>query len=279
VAVGEQREERRKCRDAWAAWWKANADRIDPGRMTARPGLGRTLICNYHGNRLFEIGRDGKELWSMTSVGGPVDAVVLPGQRVLVAEYGADRVTERDFRGNVLWQKPIQRPVNVQRLPNGHTFIATHTGSVLEVDRDAREIYAIHNIPGNVQAAYRSPRGDIFCTTQTGQCRLLDRTGKQLRSFPAGQDNTRAGGLVLLPGGHLLIALHDAGKVAEFDGEGRTVRQWDAPAVVTATPLPNGHLLVTTDREPAVRELDRAGKVVWEHRALDNVWFYRARRR
>jgi HEAT repeat protein len=279
VSAGEKAEERKKYRDGWAAWWKANGDRIDLGRLSNPPLLGYTLISDYQGNRIFEIGRDGKERWAIATVGGPVDAVVLPGQHILIAEYSANRVTERDFKGNILWQKAVELPVNAQRLPNGNTFIATHRGSVLEVDRTGKEIYAINHIPGNVQAGYRTPRGLIFCTTQNGQCLLLDAAGKQLKSFASGHDNTRAGALVLLPGGRLLVAQHDAGKVVEFDGAGNRMRQWDAPAVVTATPLPNGHLLVTSDREACVRELDGAGKVVWQHKGDGNGWFYRARRR
>jgi HEAT repeat protein len=279
VSAGDKPEERTKCRDAWAAWWKANGNRIEVARLSHPPLLGCTLICDYQGDRLFEIGRDGKERWSIASVGGPVDGVVLPGRRVLVAEYGADRVTERDFKGNILWEKRIQRPVNVQRLPSGHTFIATHRGMVLEVDRAGKEVYTIASIPGNVQAAYRTPRGLLFCTTQNGQCLLHDATGKPLRSFAAGQDNTRAGGVVVLSGGRILVAQHDAGKVVEFDDAGKRLRDWDAPAVVTVSPLANGHLLVTSDREPCVRELDRAGKVVWTHQGGGNGWFYRARRR
>src|SRR6185312_13821844 len=97
VSAGAKLEEKKKCRDAWAGWWKVNAERVDLTRLTTRIWYGYTLICDLNGNRVYEIDRSGKERWTVTGTGGPVDACVLPGNHVLIAEYGADRVTERDF--------------------------------------------------------------------------------------------------------------------------------------------------------------------------------------
>jgi hypothetical protein len=278
VPAGEKPEERKKYRDAWAAWWKANGERIDLGRLTERPLQGYTLICDRENNRIFEIGRDGKERWAIEQVDIPFDAVVLPGQRVLIAEYGANRVTERDFQGKILWSKQVGHPVNVQRLPNGNTFIATFQGPILEVDRAGKDIYTIDKVPGMALAAQRSPRG-IICTTMDGRCLLLDTTGKQLRSFPTGTKTHDVGGLDLLPNGHVLVAQYNPGKVVEFDDEGKRVRQWDVPEAWTASPLPNGHILVARATEPKLRELDPAGKIVWEHKGDGSVKYLRARRR
>ena len=67
----------------------------------------------------------------------PVDAVVLPGERVLVTEWDGNRVGEWDFRGNLIWKKDgfNGRATNAQRLPNGNTFICT-TNELIEVDRN-----------------------------------------------------------------------------------------------------------------------------------------------
>ncbi len=165
VSPGDKPDEKKKCRDAWAAWWKLNAVRVDLGRLTSAPPLlGFTVISDPGTNRVFEIGRDGKERWAIENVTGAVDAVVLPGNRVLIAEYNSRRVTERDFKGKVLWQKQCPgNPANVQRLRNGNTFIATDQ-QILEVDRAGKELYSI-NPPGGVHAA---------CRARHGAHRLLD---------------------------------------------------------------------------------------------------------
>jgi HEAT repeat protein len=277
VTLTEKPEERKKFRDAWMAWWKTNAGRVDLARLTARPWFGFTLFCDCSNNRVFEIGRDGKERWAIDNVPFPVDAWVLPNQRVLIAEYNARRITERDFKGKILWSKdnlPSQ-PVNVQRLRNGNTFIATDQ-QILEVDRTGKEVYSINNV-GGVTAAYRARNGNVICLSQNGQCLVMDTTGKQLKSFASNRQAGWTSGIDLLANGRILVTQPDRNKVAEFDADGKTVLEVDAPAATTATTLPNGHILVASHGGQRAFELDRKGKQVWEHKAAGNV--FRARRR
>jgi HEAT repeat protein len=279
VPAGDKPDERKKRRDAWAAWWKANADRTDLARLNDLPLLGYTLVCDTAGrNRVFEIDRQGKERWAIANVADPVDLVVLPGQRILIAEYGANRITERDLQGKILWEKKVGKPCNVQRLANGNTWIALEGGALLEVDRTGKEVWTIPRVPGGVRAARRSPRGDIICLTQNEQCLLLDATGKQLGSFAAtGHGENSQGCLDMLANGHILITCSKIGKVMEFDRKGKKRLEWDVPDVLTASALPNGHILAACQGTHRVCELDRAGKVVWEYKNAGNP--HRARRR
>ncbi len=276
VPLGAKRDERKKCRDAWAAWWKVNTGRVDLTRLNINPSLGYTLICDLNGNRVFEIDRQGTQRWSV-GAGGPVDARILPGNRVLIAEYGADRVTERDFHGNVLWERRIANPVNVQRLPNGNTFVATVNGPVVELDRAGNIVSQINNLPGNIMAGARSRRGTVVCLTQNGQCFVLDAAGKQLATFASGHHQQSMGGIDLLPNGRILVAQPNRNKVVEMDGEGKIIREWEAPNAMAATGLPNGHILATSQNTQRVGELDRSGKTIWEYTAAGQV--FRARRR
>jgi HEAT repeat protein len=276
VSAGEKPEERKKCRDAWAAWWKANGERVDLARLTLRPWFGYTLICDQQGQRVYELDRSGKERWSITGAGNPVDACVVPGNRVLIAEYGPDRVTERDFKGNILWTHRIPNPVNVQRLANGNTFIATQNGPLVEVDRDGKVVRSINTLPNNTFAARRTPRGGIVALTANGQCVVMDADGNQRRTFAVGPINS-LGCIDLAPNGRILVAQFQRGKVVEYDSEGKVVLEVDVPNPMSATGLPNGHILVGCANTQRVVELDRSGKVVWEHTGAGNV--SRARRR
>jgi HEAT repeat protein len=278
VSLGTEPAEKKKCRDAWAAWWKVNADRVDLGRLTARPWLGYTLLCDCSNNRVFEVGRDGKQRWAIENVPFPVDAWVVPGNRVVIAEYNGRRITERDFHGKVLWSKEglASQPVNVQRLRGGNTFIATDQ-QLLEVDRAGKEVYTINNVPGGITAAYRARNGNIVCLTQNGQCLVMDTTGKQLKSFPSNRNAGWTSGIDLLQNGRILITQPDRNKVAEYDGQGKLILEVDAPAATTATGLPNGHILVASHAGQRAFEVDRAGKIVWEYKATGNL--FRARRR
>jgi HEAT repeat protein len=277
VSLGTEPAQRKKFRDAWTAWWKVNAKRVDLARLTVRPWFGYTLICDLNGNRVFEVDRTGKQRWVINNAGGPSDARILPGNRVLIAEYGADRITERDFQGNVLWEKRIPNPVNVQRLANGNTFVATVNGPIFEFDRNGNEVSRINNVPGNTLAGNKSRRGEVVVLTQTGQCIRMDAAGKQLKTFTVGQNPRCLGGIDLLPNGRILVTQMNRNKVVEYDGDGKALLEVEAPGAMAATGLPNGHILVAAQNNQRVYELDRAGKVVWEYTGAGQV--FRARRR
>jgi hypothetical protein len=273
----------RRVRDAWAAWWTAHGATAELSRLDAAERfLGYTLLVQVQQNtgigRVLELGRDGKPRWQIDGLQYPVDAYVLGGSSVLITECNGQRVSERDLKGNILWQRqgfPSQ-PVNAQRLRNGSTFIATMTG-VMEVDRQGKELYS-HVVPGqNLAAAYKSHNGVITCLTQQGACIQLDATGKQVKSFPTGRAGGWTSGIDVSPGGRVLIAEPNQNLVVEFDPDGKTVWQANAPGVTTATRLSSGHTLVASVGLQKVFELDRAGKVVWEYK--DGHGQFRARRR
>jgi hypothetical protein len=274
--TGTEPAERKKYRDAWAAWWKVNAERVDLGRLKERPWHGFTLLCDTGKNRVCEIDRHGKERWAIENLQNPGDAVVLPGKRVLIAEWPS-RVTERDFTGKIVWQYKVAEPISVQRLSNGNTLIASRMGAIREVDRAGKDIYVISNVAGGVMAAYRSGNGSLVCLTQQGQCLFLDTSGKRLGGFNTNHVFGDVGGINLLSNGRVLVTPHQGNKVVEYTAEGKKVLELNAPLASTATGLPNGHILVASHQAQRVYELDRAGKVVWERKGVGHV--YRARQR
>jgi HEAT repeat protein len=270
--------DKQKCHEAWAAWWKLNGERVDLARLIVRQWYGYTLLCDSSRNRVFEIDRQGKERWAIEGVPFPVDAWVVGGNRVLIAEWMGRKISERDFRGNTLWSKSVSaQPVNVQRLPNGHTFIAT-VNQLLEVDRAGKEVYTIRNIGGGITAAYRARDGRIVCLGQSGsQCMILDTEGRRLNSFASNRDGSWTSGIDLLANGHILITQPNRNKVAEYDRNGKLIVEVNAPMATTATGLPNGHFLVASSGHRRAYEVDRGGKVLWEYKGNGNI--FRARRR
>jgi HEAT repeat protein len=268
-------EDKKQRRDAWAAWWKVNSQRVDLSRLNARPLLGYTLICTN--KRVLEVDRQGKMRWSLNVPGDPADVRMLSGERLLIPECVTKGVSELERNGNVLWKKANLPavPANAQRLPNGNTFIAFNGNLILEVDRAGNEIYKIDNI-NNLLSAYRTRQGPIVCVTGGNQCLLVDTSGKKLKSFATKYQVSFLGCLDVRPDGRILIASHAAGKVMEYDREGKLLHEWDAPQVSTATGLANGHILACCPKLNRVVELNRAGKVVWEQ-TIEQAW--RARRR
>ncbi len=270
--------DKKKSRDAWAAWWRANSARVDLPRLNTRTWYGYTLLCDSSRNRVFEIDRNGKERWAIENIPFPVDACVVSGNRVLIAEYSGRQVSERDFQGKTHWFRKLgNMPVNVQRLPNGNTFIAT-LNQILEVDRSGKDVYTINNVPGGITAAYRTRDNRIICLAMNGgQCHIMDTSGKLLKQFNSNRNAMWTSGIDLLANGHILITQPNRNKVAEYDRNGKLIVEVNAPQVTTATALPNGHFLLASSNNQRAFEVDRGGKVVWEYRAGGNI--FRARRR
>jgi HEAT repeat protein len=254
---------RGKRRDAWLAWWKKEGDKVDLAKFDpaqASLGLLLTIIADNNGCNLYEYGRDDKVRWQIEKLNNAIDAQVLPGNRVLIAEYGVGKVTERDFKGNVLWEKKFpDPPYAAQRLANGRTFVATQQ-RLLEIDREGKELFVLKV---QSRAAHKFPDGRIALLGDDRQYRRYDAAGKELSSVRVefNRGNT-VGGALFLPNGH--IVLDDNDKVKEYDAAGKKVWEVKVQQADTIQRLPGGNTLVATMAEGRIIELDRAGKVVWE---------------
>jgi HEAT repeat protein len=283
VTLGGDLAARRQARDAWAAWWREHATSVDLAKVQAGEHyLGYTLLVEVDGGgngRVQELDRSGKQRWIIEQLQYPVDAWVLAGNRVLIAEYNGMKVTERDLKGKIMWEKTglRGRTTNVQRLPTGNTFISTDT-EVIEVDRTGKEVFT-KSFAGrlNLIAGYKARNGEIVVLTAQGTCMRMTAAGNEIKTFAANRDGAWTSGLDLVPDGRILIAQPNRNRVQIFNRDGKMV--WDAAAtgVVTASWLSNGHVLVASYNNQSAVELDRNGKTVWQHKSTHHV--FRARRR
>ena len=261
-------------RDHWAAWWEANARLVNlPEKPLVLPAqtLGYTLLISYNSNQICEVDAKGKTRWTMNNVGNPMDAEVLPGDRVLVSEFAANRVTERNLKGEVLWQRAVNgNPISAQRLSNGNTFIVTRN-QLLEVDRAGREVVKIDRPQMDVFSARRLNDGKIMVLSNTAQYQRLDRKGKQLSSCMIPNGLTQYANEIL-PSGNVLIPMTWQNQVMEYTSEGKLVNTFNVQMPSCACRLPKGNTLVGMQNVfPArVVELDAKGKQVGELKHNDN---------
>jgi HEAT repeat protein len=277
VPLRSSEESRKKCCAAWTAWWKDHGARvrlIDPATLAG--DLGLTLLSLWDGsptNSVVELGRDRKERWRIDNLGYAFDFIVLPGQRLLLAENTANRVTERNFQGDILWQFDIPGPINCQRLPNGHTFIAA-SGKAVIVDRDKKEVTTFAH--GGLSAGQRLRDGTVVLATNS-EFHVFDATGKAIRSFPIPEGLNNTGGMQALPNGRFLLAQYSRNRVTEFDLSGKEVWSCATPSPNFANRQPNGHTLITSQVDQSLIEVDRNGKKVGEYRPGKSVWQVRRR--
>jgi hypothetical protein len=261
VSAGDRSAEgRRKCREAWAGWWAKSGATLDlAGRAEAGRLLGLTLGIEYNTGRVWERGRDGTPRWEITNLAGPMEAQVLPGGRVLIVESNNNTLSERDFKGKVLWSKKLDRsPTGCRRLSNGHTFVSTYNRA-MEFDREGRPVYSCDLRGSN--AICKHQNGHILYTVDTGEIVEADTAGKKVRSIPLPRQGMYVG-IQDLPGDRFLVANSTSGRVLEVDAKGKVLWQANVPSACGVCRLPNGHTLVAAAGR--VVELDRAGKKAWE---------------
>jgi hypothetical protein len=265
--TGDGPADREKSRAAWSLWWRENGGDLDPARLSDLPRWrGYTLLMQLDAGRAFEVDRQGRVLWQVEGLQFPLDIQFLPDvNRILVAEHSGNRVAEYDLSGRTVWSKPFESPLVAQRLPNGNTFIVSHT-QMVEITRQGKEVFSFTPPDGDsLMKAQKLPNGHI-AYVQTGRFVEVDAAGKRLRSFPVNV-HTSGGRIDVLPNGNVLVPEHRANRLVEYSPEGKEL--WVAPVEqpIAAVRLPNGNSLVTSMIQMRAIELDRRGKECWHYQS------------
>jgi HEAT repeat protein len=278
MPVADQRANH-KYFQVWEAWWKEHRDKIEPSRLEhASRSLGFTLVALLDINTVEYLDRAREVRWRITDAQKPLDIQLLPGEeRVLIAEYSANRVSERNIKGEIVWQMPVGGPLVAQRLLNGNTFIAM-VNQLIEVDKNGKEVFTYNRPDGwEFARATKLRDGGIACVVKSpaGVSRYvrLAPSGKDFKEIKSWgvQVRTSGGRIDVLPNDHVLIPDMDNSRVVEYDADGQSVWEVALEQPIAAVRLPNGNTLVTLMQQNRAVEVDRAGKEVWQFKADTRV--------
>ena len=284
VILGQSRAERDKCRDSWKTWWQTHEKTANLARLNdITVSLGYTLIVQWDNNpqtgRVFELDRNNKVRWQITDIPMPVDAQVLPGNRVLIGEYATGRITERNFKGEILWHATgLPALLSVQRLANGNTFAASRN-RLVELDRTGKVVFSHTQPRTNIHSARKLSDGKIVLLTTNRTCVRLNAAGTELGTFSVGPlFNCYHSQFDARPNGRVLVPDYIQNQVVEYDGDGKAV--WKVPVTrpTCAMFLPSGNVLVASMLQRRIVELDRQGKEVWQY-SVNNAQLVKAYRR
>ena len=197
---------------------------------------------------------------------------------MLLAEFNGRRVTERNFKGDILWTKTLNgNPMSAQRLANGNTFVAMQN-QLVEVDRAGTEVFNMQRPNHDLFRARKLRTGDvIFITNQGTLTRIDPKTQKEIKSFAVGNIGNLFGSIDVLPNGNVVVPQFGNNRVVEFDANGREVCSAEVQPPMSVVRLPNGNTLVGSVNTREVAELNRTGGQAWTYTAEGQV--FQARRR
>jgi hypothetical protein len=269
---------------AWRKWHEKHQSDLDLTKQLSKTELGFTIIATTIGAKaakckICEIGarQEHAVRWEFDGPRNPIELQILGPNRLLIAEYYERRVTERDFKGNILKEFPAALPVGCQRLPNNQTFIVTRQ-QIRIVDREGKDVFTWFPQNLSISAAQRLRNGQMAVATTGGICQLLDPQGRELKSFRMGGSiYTLGGNIEVLANGRVLAPLYNLSTVVEFDWNGTKHWQANVNRPTAVARLTNGHTLVTCLLDNRVVEIDENGKEVWSYQTEGRPT--RARRR
>jgi hypothetical protein len=236
--------------------------------------IGKTLVVLLDAGKIIMLDSSNNILWKIDNLQFPLDAQILPDEKVLVAEHQGNKVTERNKKGVIIWEKKIDGPLAVQKLEDGSIFIASKS-NVIFVDQKGKEISEF-TPPNNepIMKANIASNGDIclVLSTPQGNAKFVrfDKNKKPVATYDI--DVRTSGGKVdILPNGNSLITEVYGNRVIELNNEGKEVWKFECEQPVAAVRLPNGNTLVTSMTQMKALEIDPKGKEIWSYKSNTRV--------
>ncbi|WP_020472688.1 hypothetical protein [Zavarzinella formosa] len=277
ISMGSDKPSREKARDEWKKWWEVNEKKVDMAKLDAESSYGLTIVCEspLRGGlgRVVALTGDGKERWSIKGLNWPMDAVPLPGKKVLIAEHNRNRIIEREIDGKEIWSENINQPVSCGRLPNGISW-GIGRNQIIEWERGDKvphkQVFTFIRNEYDIVAGARLKSGEYVLLTQNSQLLKVDRKGTIAKVHAVGGNGVNYYSTVdVLPSGKILVTLMNS--LTEFDLEsgkpGWTVNYQFATSAVR---LRNGNTLVGNQNNGRIQELDKEGKPTkWEYKGTD----------
>ena len=148
--------------------------------------LGYTLLVLLNDNRVVEWDRDGKPRWQIDKLASPLDAEVLPGQRVLIAEHDTQAASpSATSRARCCGRKNSSiAPIHAQRLPGRHHLHrhaqdTARSGPLRQRNRPLSLADGDHHGPA-------LPRWPDRLHRERGSYFELDAAGEELKRFAIG---------------------------------------------------------------------------------------------
>lgn len=255
---------------AWSTWWQKEGTQIvlTPGAKTQEALKNFLVVESFNqekkSGRVFLITPSGKTLWEIANLSNPTDALLLPNNKILITEQGANRITERDTKGNISWEKSATNPFLSQRLSNGNIFIASRN-KIVEVGRNGNEIFSFSYPNETILAACKTRTNEYALLSYNGVFLKLDSKGNEVSKsripFPT---NFGINGGAITQNDRVLVSIPTLNKIMEFNFSGQAT--WESTITMPGIPtkLPNGNVVAPSLNGSKIVEIQMDGKIIYE---------------
>ncbi len=202
-------------------------------------------------------------------------SVVPFGRRVLVSDYGGNKVAIVAADGQIEWSVPAEKPQDVWMLANGNVLFS-HLRGAREVNMDHQTAWEYTSPEGTeVHGCQPLPGGNVL-VVECGPKRLVevDRDGKITKEVrvPINSNSThnQMRGCRKTNDGRYLISAKADRKIIELSHDGVLLRDLNTPGDPhEVRELPNGNWLIACGEGEAMLEVDVRGNIVWSLRPDD----------
>ena len=255
---------------AWNTWWQKEGTQLvlTPGAKTQEALKNFLVVESFNqekkSGRVFLINPSGKTLWEIANLSNPTDALLLPNNKILITEQGANRITERDTKGNISWEKSATNPFLSQRLSNGNIFIASRN-KLVEVSRNGNEIFSFSYPNETILAACKTRTNEYALLSYNGVFLKLDSKGNEVSKsripFPT---NFGINGGAITQNDRVLVSIPTLNKIMEFNFSGQAT--WESTITMPGIPtkLPNGNVVAPSLNGSKIVEIQMDGKIIYE---------------
>ena len=255
---------------AWNTWWRKEGHQLvlTPGAKIQETLKNFLVVESFNqekkSGRVFFINPSGKTLWEIANLSNPTDALLLPNNKILITEQGANRITERDTKGNISWEKSATNPFLSQRLSNGNIFIASRN-KIVEVSRNGTEIFSFSYPNQTILAACKTRTNEYALLSYNGVFLKLDSKGNEVSKsripFPT---NFGINGGAITQNDRVLVSIPTLNKIMEFNFSGQST--WESTITMPGIPtkLPNGNVVAPSLNGSKIVEIQMDGKIIYE---------------
>jgi len=255
---------------AWNTWWQKEGTQLvlTPGLKNHEALKNFLVVESFNqekkSGRVFLVTPSGKTLWEITNLSNPTDALLLPNNKILITEQGANRITERDTKGNISWEKSVTNPFHSQRLLNGNIFIASRN-KIVEVGRNGNEIFSFSYPNETILAACKTRTNEYALLSYNGVFLKLDSKGNEVSKsripFPT---NFGINGGAITQNDRVLVSIPTLNKIIEFNFSGQST--WESTITMPGIPtkLPNGNVVAPSLNGSKIVEIQMDGKIIYE---------------